>query len=70
MSFRVGVDIGGTFTDFCAFNDVTNEIHTLKVLSSPDKPGSEVIDGIRRWVFVTVYQLLMSCTSLMALRLE
>ena len=47
MSFRVGVDIGGTFTDFCAFNDVTNEIHTLKVLSSPDKPGSEVIDGIR-----------------------
>ena len=47
MSFRVGVDIGGTFTDFCAFNDVTNEIHTLKVLSSPDKPGSEVIDGIK-----------------------
>ena len=47
MSFRVGVDIGGTFTDFCAFNDVTNEIHTLKILSSPDKPGSEVIDGIK-----------------------
>ena len=47
MSFRVGVDIGGTFTDFCAFNDVTNEIHTLKVLSSPDKPGSEVIEGIK-----------------------
>ena len=47
MSFRVGVDIGGPFTDFCAFNDVTNEIHTLKVLSSPDKPGSEVIDGIK-----------------------
>lgn len=35
MAYRVGVDIGGTFTDFCAFNDETNTIHTLKVLSSP-----------------------------------
>ena len=47
MAYRVGVDIGGTFTDFCAFNDETNTIHTLKVLSSPDRPGSEVIEGIK-----------------------
>ena len=48
MSYRVGVDIGGTFTDFCAFNEETNDLHTLKVLSTPDRPGSEVIEGVRQ----------------------
>ena len=47
MTYRVGVDIGGTFTNFCAFNDETNAIHTLKVLSAPEDPGSEVMLGIR-----------------------
>ena len=46
MAYRVGVDVGGTFTDFCAFDERTNEIHTLKVLSTPDKPGAEVLEGI------------------------
>ena len=48
MSYRVGVDIGGTFTDLCAFNDATNELHTLKVLSRPDKPGAEVMEGVKQ----------------------
>lgn len=47
MSYRIGVDIGGTFTDFCAFDEATGEVATLKVLSTPDKPGSEVITGVR-----------------------
>lgn len=46
MSYRVGVDIGGTFTDFCVLGEATGEIKTLKVLSTPDQPGSEVITGI------------------------
>jgi N-methylhydantoinase A len=46
MSYRVGVDIGGTFTDFFVFNDSTLETHALKVLSRPDKPGAEVLEGI------------------------
>jgi N-methylhydantoinase A len=46
MSYRVGVDIGGTFTDFCALSEATGDIKTLKVLSAPDRPGSEVISGI------------------------
>ena len=46
MAYRVGVDIGGTFTDFCAFNDQTNQLHALKVLSRPDRPGAEVIEGL------------------------
>ena len=48
MTYRVGVDIGGTFTDLCAFNEKTNELHTLKVLSTPDRPGSEVMEGVRQ----------------------
>jgi N-methylhydantoinase A len=48
MSFRVGVDIGGTFTDLCAFDETTNDLFTLKVLSTPDKPGSEVMEGLRQ----------------------
>jgi N-methylhydantoinase A len=48
MTYRVGVDIGGTFTDLVAFNEKTNELHTLKVLSTPDRPGSEVIEGLRQ----------------------
>lgn len=48
MGYRVGVDIGGTFADFCAFDEATGALHTLKVLSRPDAPGSEVMEGIRQ----------------------
>ena len=48
MAFRVGVDIGGTFSDFCAFDERTQRLHALKVLSTPDRPGEEVIEGLRR----------------------
>ena len=48
MGYRVGVDIGGTFADFCAFDEATGALRTLKVLSRPDAPGSEVMEGIRQ----------------------
>jgi N-methylhydantoinase A len=47
MAYRVGVDIGGTFTDLCAFDEDTNDLFTLKVLSTPDQPGAEVMEGLR-----------------------
>ncbi len=46
MGYRIGVDIGGTFTDFCAFDEATKAVHTLKVLSTPDRPGEEVVQGL------------------------
>jgi N-methylhydantoinase A len=46
MGYRVGVDIGGSFTDFAVLDEQTNQIHTLKVLSRPDKPGSEIVTGL------------------------
>ncbi|KAJ9432629.1 N-methylhydantoinase A [Candidatus Pantoea symbiotica] len=46
MGYRVGVDIGGSFTDFAVLDEHTNQIHTLKVLSRPDQPGSEILTGL------------------------
>lgn len=48
MTYRVGVDIGGTFIDFCVFDTATQELSTLKVLTTPADPGAEVIEGMRR----------------------
>lgn len=49
MRYRVGVDIGGSFTDFAVLDQQTNKIHTLKVLSRPDQPGSEIVTGLERF---------------------
>lgn len=46
MTCRVAVDIGGTFTDFCIFDEATGALETLKILSTPDTPGQEVIAGL------------------------
>ncbi len=46
MGYRIGVDIGGTFTDFCVFDEASFALHTLKVLSRPDAPGAEVLQGL------------------------
>lgn len=47
MSWRIGVDIGGTFIDFCALETGTNRFETIKVLTTPDEPGKELLDGLR-----------------------
>jgi N-methylhydantoinase A len=47
MGYRVGVDIGGSFTDFAVFDEDTGETKSLKVFSRPDAPGEEVIAGVR-----------------------
>jgi len=41
----LGVDIGGTFTDFVLFNGKELKVH--KVISTPDSPAEAVFDGIR-----------------------
>jgi len=46
MTYRVAVDIGGTFTDFCVFNENNSILSTHKVLSTPDNPGSEIALGV------------------------
>ena len=43
---RIGVDIGGTFTDIVLVGP-EGEIHTKKVLSTPDDYGRAVVEGTR-----------------------
>ena len=43
---RVGVDTGGTFTDFVALVD--GRLATAKVLSTPDDPSRAILEGLER----------------------
>ena len=45
--YRLGCDIGGTFTDFVLLNDQTGEIKTGKCLTTPQDPSDAVEEGIR-----------------------
>ncbi|CAG9182612.1 hydantoinase/oxoprolinase family protein [Cupriavidus pampae] len=47
MGYRIGVDIGGSFTDFAVLNEETLQVQALKVFSRPDEPGAEVITGVK-----------------------
>jgi N-methylhydantoinase A len=44
--WKIGVDIGGTFMDFCAFETRSGRIASLKVLTTPDDPGAELLTGL------------------------
>ena len=46
MQFTIGVDIGGTFTDFVVQNSESSKICTEKVLTTPDRPREAVLDGL------------------------
>jgi N-methylhydantoinase A len=46
MTYRIGIDIGGTFTDFALFDDDRREIVTHKSLTTPKAPERAVLDGV------------------------
>ena len=46
-SYRLGCDIGGTFTDFVLLNDQTGEFQINKCLTTPADPSDAVEEGIR-----------------------
>ncbi len=48
MSYRLGVDVGGTFTDLLLINEETGEMHTAKVPSTPDDSSIGVLNGVER----------------------
>jgi N-methylhydantoinase A len=43
---RVGIDVGGTFTDFVLLNESTGETHSYKCLTTPADPAEAILDGI------------------------
>jgi len=43
----LGIDTGGTFTDFILFDEATRGVRIHKVLSTPDAPERAIMQGIR-----------------------
>ena len=48
MAWRIGIDIGGTFTDVAAIEEHSGRIGIAKVLTTPPDFAHGVIDGIQR----------------------
>jgi N-methylhydantoinase A len=47
-SLRIGIDIGGTFTDFVIYDPISQQIESFKQLSTPDNPALAVLEGLDR----------------------
>ena len=50
MSYRVGIDVGGTFTDLLLLNEESGETLLYKTPSTPLDPSIGVIEGLTRLV--------------------
>ena len=47
MSYRLGVDVGGTFTDLLVIDEATGRTFRDKVPSTPHDPSEAVVAGAR-----------------------
>ena len=45
---RIGIDIGGTFTDFVIYNEKAGRFSTHKTLSTPSDPAEAVLVGLAK----------------------
>lgn len=48
MTYRLGVDVGGTFTDFLLMNEETGQTFTAKVPSTPEDSSIGVLNGVAK----------------------
>src|SRR5437763_854030 len=48
MAYRLGVDVGGTFTDLLLVHDETGDLHRVKTPSTPADPAQGVLAGVQR----------------------
>ncbi len=48
MSYRLAVDVGGTFTDLLLFDEDAGQLTLAKTLSTPEDPSRGVLTGIRK----------------------
>ena len=47
LQIRLGVDIGGTFTDLVLIDEARGAVHIAKVLTTPDDPAEGTLSGFR-----------------------
>ena len=45
---HIGVDIGGTFTDFVVFDPKSGKVSTFKILSTPKDPSKAMLSGLSK----------------------
>ncbi|WP_210483930.1 hydantoinase/oxoprolinase family protein [Microvirga antarctica] len=45
--YRIGVDVGGTFTDFTVLDQSDGAVHFFKVSSTPHDPSEAIEEGLR-----------------------
>ncbi len=50
MTSRLGIDVGGTFTDLLLFDDATGALHLLKTPSTPDDQSIGILTGIEKLI--------------------
>jgi 5-oxoprolinase (ATP-hydrolysing) len=50
---RIGLDIGGTLTDFILLDTTHSEIHLHKWLTTPDDPSVGALEGLRELIAMT-----------------
>lgn len=55
MSSRLGVDVGGTFTDLIYYDEATQQIHVAKAPTTPSAPEEGILDAVG--IGVTAEQL-------------
>jgi len=48
VTYRIGIDTGGTFTDVVAIDEESGSVITTKTPSTPDDPSRGLLEGIRK----------------------
>ena len=48
MASRLGIDVGGTFTDLLLFNEASREMQLLKTPSTPDDQSVGILTGVQK----------------------
>ncbi len=62
---RVGVDIGGTFTDLVLFNEATGRVEAIKVLITPREPWVGVLNALKETgIPLARFKVLVHATTL------
>ena len=47
VAYRLGCDVGGTFTDFVLYDEHSGAIHVEKCLTTPADPSVAILEGLR-----------------------
>jgi len=63
MTYRLGVDVGGTFTDLLLVNEMTGHTWKAKVSSTPRDQSEGVLRGIERVCGLADSSALAACRT-------